>query len=143
MKYVKQFGIIVGVSFLGELLKVLLPFPMPASIYGLLIMFLALCTGIMKLEQVESAADFLVEIMPLMFIPAGVGLMKEWDILSKIWIPFAGIIVVSTIAVMVVTGKVTQRMIKNDKCSTSDEAASKNTPACLKNNVPKTGKGRI
>lgn len=142
MKYVKQFGIIVGVSFLGELLKVLLPFSMPASIYGLLLMFLALCAGIIKLEQVENAADFLVEIMPLMFIPAGVGLVKEWDTLSKIWLPFAVIIVVSTIAVMVVTGRVTQRIMKNGKSGVSEETARKNAPVCLKDNVSKAGKGR-
>lgn len=112
MKYIKQFGIIMGISFAGEMLRFLLPFPMPASIYGLLLMFGALCTGILKLEQVENAADFLVEIMPLMFIPAGVGLMEEWEVLSKIWFPFVVIIAVSTVAVMAVTGCVTQYLIQ-------------------------------
>lgn len=112
MKYMKQFSIIIGISFLGELLKVFLPFPIPASIYGLLLMFTALCTGVLKLEQVEGTADFLVEIMPLMFIPAGVGLMKEWDALAEIWLPFALTIVITTVVVMAVTGRVTQRMMR-------------------------------
>lgn len=128
MAYMKQFCIIVGISFLGELLKLLLPFPMPASIYGLLIMFLALCTGILKLEQVEKTADFLIEIMPLVFIPAGVGLLKEWEVLSKIWPSLAIIIVVSTVAVMAVTGLVAQHIIRNEKSG--------------KKQVSKSGKGK-
>lgn len=119
MKYMKQFGIIMGISFMGELLKFLLPFPIPASIYGLLLMFVALCTGILKLEQVEKTADFLVQIMPLMFIPAGVGLMKEWDALSQIWLPFAVTIVITTVVVMAVTGRVTQWMMRKNKVSKS------------------------
>ena len=119
MKYMKQFGIIMGISFMGELLKFLLPFPIPASIYGLLLMFVALCTGILKLEQVEKTADFLVQIMPLMFIPAGVGLMKEWDALSRIWLPFVVTIVITTVVVMAVTGQVTQWMMRKNKVSKS------------------------
>ena len=114
MKYMRQFGIIMGMSFAGELLKFLVPLPIPASIYGLVIMFGALCTGILKLEHVEKTADFLVNIMPLMFIPAGVGLMKEWGALSEIWLPFAVTIVVTTVVVMAVTGRVTQWVMKKN-----------------------------
>ena len=110
----------MGISFLGEILKILLPFPMPASIYGLLLMFGALCSGILRLEQVEKTADFLVEIMPILFIPAGVGLINERETLSGIWFPFAVIIVVSTIAVMAVTGCVAQRIIRSDKGMKND-----------------------
>ena len=52
MKYIRQFAIIVTISFLGEVLKSLLPLPVPASIYGLGLMLAALCTGIIKLESV-------------------------------------------------------------------------------------------
>lgn len=115
MKYMKQLCIIVGISFLGEILKYLLPLPVPASIYGLLLMLAALLTGIVRLGDVEETADFLVEIMPLMFIPAGVGLMKESGALAQIWLPFAVIIVVSTVAVMGVTGRLAQRIIRKER----------------------------
>ena len=115
MKYMKQFCIIMGVSFLGELLKYLIPLPVPASIYGLLLMFAGLVTGIIPLGQVEETADFLVAIMPMMFIPAGVGLMVEWDSLRGILVPFAVIIVVTTVLVMAVTGRVTQWMIRRER----------------------------
>ena len=65
MKHVQQFSIILLISVIGELLKTFLPLPVPASVYGLIIMLVALLTGILKLDQVKGAADFLVEIMPV------------------------------------------------------------------------------
>lgn len=115
MKYIKQFVVILVISFLGEVLKHLLPLPIPASIYGLVLMFAALCTGIIKLEAVRETAKFLVEIMPLMFIPAAVGLTQSWGIIRPALIPIVVITLVSTAAVMAVSGKVTQYMIKNDR----------------------------
>lgn len=73
MKYLRQFAIILFVSLLGELLRILIPLPIPASVYGLVLMLVALTTGMLKVHQVKAAADFLIEIMPVMFIPAGLG----------------------------------------------------------------------
>lgn len=74
VKYLKQFLIILGITFIGEILKMFLPMPIPASIYGMVIMFVGLMTGIIKYESVKETGKFLIEIMPIMFIPAGVGL---------------------------------------------------------------------
>ena len=86
MKYVKQFWIILLFCALGEGFRVLLPLPIPASVYGLILLLVALLTGSIKLERVEETADFLVEIMPVMFIPAGVGLLTAWGVLQPIWL---------------------------------------------------------
>ncbi len=115
MKFIQQFSIILFLSFLGEGLNFLLPFPIPASVYGLVLMLAALKFGIIKLHQVRETAAFLIEIMPVMFIPAGVGLLNSWNILQPIFIPVAFITVLTTIIVMVVTGKVTQMMIHLEK----------------------------
>lgn len=115
MKYVRQFWIVLLISALGEALHVLLPLPVPASVYGLVIMLAALISGILKVEQVKEAADFLIEIMPVMFIPAGVGLLNSWGVLKPIWVPIAVITVASTVIVMVVTGRVTQFVIRREK----------------------------
>lgn len=112
MKYIRQFGIILFISFLGEVLKYLIPLPVPASIYGLLLMLAALTFGVFPLESVKESANFLIEIMPLMFIPAGVGLLESWGALKDIWLPVIFIILISTIIVMAVTGYVTQWMIQ-------------------------------
>ena len=115
MKFLKQFSLIMLVSFLGEILHEVLPFPIPASVYGLILMLLALVTGVIRLEHVREAAAFLIEIMPVMFIPAGVKLMTSWGVLQPVFVPVIVITVVSTIIVMAVTGRATQRMIRGDK----------------------------
>ena len=115
MKFLKQFSIILLISFLGEILHMLIPLPVPASVYGLVLMLGALVTGILKLGQVRETATFLIEIMPVMFIPAGVGLMESWSSLQPVWIPVILITIVTTVLVMAVTGKVTQAMIGKEK----------------------------
>ena len=115
MKYVRQFWIILLISAIGEGLHVLIPLPVPASVYGLVIMLIALGTHIIKLEQVKEAAEFLIEIMPVMFIPAGVGLMESWGELKAVLVPVLVITLVSTIVVMIVSGRVTQAVIRLEK----------------------------
>lgn len=115
MKYLRQLLIILIFSFIGEILHSLIPIQVPASIYGLVLLFIALLTGIIQLPQVKEAAKYLIEIMPLMFIPAGVGLLESWGDLKSILIPVLLLLVVSTILVMGVSGKVTQGIIQRSK----------------------------
>ncbi|MDD6567456.1 MAG: CidA/LrgA family protein [Eubacteriales bacterium] len=114
MKYVKQFLIILLISFIGEGLNYAIPAPIPASIYAMVILFVCLCTKIIKLDDVKDTGMFLIEIMPLMFIPAGVGLMKSWGVLKPLIVPVLVITVVSLVAVMGVSGRVSQRFIANE-----------------------------
>lgn len=111
MKYMRQFGIILGVTCAGELMKYFIPLPIPGSIYGLLLMFVLLFTKVIKVEQVKDVGEFLIEIMPLMFIPAGVGLMASWGELQGFLMPLLVITVATTFIVIFVTGKVTDFMM--------------------------------
>lgn len=111
MKYVKQFLIILFICFLGELCRYLIPLPIPASIYGLVIMLASLMTGILKDEQVDETALFLVDIMPVMFIPAGAGLLISYNALRPHLTAIIIITVVTTIIVMGVTGMTAQAVI--------------------------------
>ena len=115
MKYVRQFWIILLISAMGEALHVLIPLPVPASVYGLVIMLIALGTHIIKLEQVKEAAEFLIEIMPVMFIPAGVGLMASWGVLKPMIIPVSIITVVTVVTVMAASGRISQTIIRMDR----------------------------
>lgn len=115
MKYLRQFLVILAVSLLGEALHALIPLPVPASIYGMLLMLLALLTRVIRLEWVEDTADFLVAAMPLMFIPPAVGLIG----LSRDILPF---LVPALIAVLVLTpltmgasGSLTQAVLKKER----------------------------
>lgn len=112
MKFIKQLAIILSISFLAEVMEYLIPLPVAASIYGLLLMLLGLVTKIIPLEKVEGAADFLVEIMPILFIPPTVGIMASADALKEMLVPLCVISVVSTVLIMAVTGRVSQGIIR-------------------------------
>lgn len=115
MKYLSQLAIILGVSFAGEALNALIPLPIPASIYGLVLMFALLCLKIVPLEKVRPTGKFLIDIMPVMFIPAAVGLMDSWTVLRDMLVPAIVIMVVSLFVVMAAAGHVTQAVIRREE----------------------------
>ena len=102
MKYVRQIGIILGITLAGEFLNQILPLPVPAGVYGLFLMLAALMSGVVKMES-----------MSMMFVPATVGILECANELKAVLIPFLIIIAVSTVVVMIVTGKVAQFMMES------------------------------
>lgn len=112
MKYIIQFTIIIAISLIGELLNIIIPLPIPASIYGMVILFTALTTGIIKLSAVKETGKFLIYIMPLMFLPPTVGLIGAWDTMQSFLVAIVVISLVSTIIVLAVSGYVTQWIIE-------------------------------
>ena len=111
MKYVHQFLIIMTISFIGELLGLLLPLPIPASVYGLAIMLICLFTRVIKLNQIE-VADWLILIMPVLFVPSAVSLINVGNAIIKDLLVIGIVTLISTIVVMIVTGKVAQVIIE-------------------------------
>lgn len=125
MKYIKELLIILLISFIGEALSMLIPIPVPGCVYGLVLMFVLLCTHIIKLESVKTTAHYLVEIMPLMFIPAGVGLIDSFESLKPMLVSISIITIVTTILVMAVTGLVAKAIVSR-KNSNLDEDKKEN-----------------
>ena len=115
MKYIVQFEIILAISLVGELLNRVIPLPVPASIYGMIILFTGLCTGLIKLNMVREAGKFLIYLMPLMFVPAAVGLLDNWVVMKEFIVAILVISFVSTLAVVAVTGHVTQFIINRKR----------------------------
>lgn len=121
MKYIRQFTIICGISLVGEALNYLLqPLPIPASIWGMLILFVLLCTHIVRLEHVQDAADFLFIIMPLTFIPLGAQLLEGYGALKNDLAAIVAICVVSTFVVFVVTAFFVQ-IVRNKQARKEEE----------------------
>ncbi len=112
MKYVKQLMIILFFSFLGEIINYIVPLSIPASIYGMVLLFVALCTNIVKLEQVEETGEYLLSIMLIFFVPAAVGIMDTFFEYQNSMLKIILIIILSTIVVLSVTGLVSQLVIK-------------------------------
>lgn len=115
MKYIKQFAVIALMTFLGEVLNLVLPLPVPASIYGMILLFLSLQTGILKLSQIEDAADFMLGVMPIFFISPTVSLMSSIGVIKDSLLGVVVTCVVSTAAMMVITGLVSQMIIRRDR----------------------------
>ncbi|MBQ3276338.1 MAG: CidA/LrgA family protein [Oscillospiraceae bacterium] len=112
MKYVRQFLIILLISLLGELLHHWIPLPVPASVYGIVLMFLALEWKIVPLPAVREVSRFLVALLQLTFIPAGVGLMTKWEILRPVAVPVLAVLFIVTFLVLFVAGRVTQALLR-------------------------------
>lgn len=115
MKHLKAIVIFFGITMAGEFLNTILPLPVPAGVYGLFILLFCLCAGVVKLEVVSGVGDFLLDVMPLMFIPAAVGLMDSFEELRSILLPVFIISVLSTLFVMAVTGRTAQFMIRRKR----------------------------
>ena len=112
MKHLFRLSIILFISLIGEILHAIIPLPVPAGIYGMILMFVSLCTGIVRLESVRTVGMFLIEIMPVMFIPAAVGLLDSWDALKSMLLPCCIALVPVTLIVMAVSGRTTQALIR-------------------------------
>ena len=120
MKYIYQFARLIAFCGLGELCHTFLPLPVPASVYGLVLLLLALCTGIVKLEQVRETGLFLTGIFPLLFVPAAAGVMELWGELADILLAAVIAIVPITILVFAAAGRTTQAMIRKSRKTQAD-----------------------
>ena len=108
MKYIPQFAYILFFSFLGELMSALIPLPIPSAVYALVLLFIALSTGLVKEEKIGEAADLLISAMPILFVPPVAKLLQYWGLISQNIVAICTIIVVSSLVVFMVSGLVTK-----------------------------------
>ena len=121
MKHFSEISLIATVSFIGELLHYLIPLPVPSSIYGLLLMLLLLVTHIVK--HVKTTADWLITLMPVMFVGPTVGLIASYDSYKDILIPISVISLATTVLTMAVSGLTTQGLIRLQTKEEKEERA--------------------
>ena len=122
--YLFQFARILAFCFLGEICHAVLPLPIPASIYGLLLLLAALRFGIVKLEQVKEVGLFLTGIFPLLFVPAAAGVMELWAEMGEMLLPILIAIIPVTVLVMVSAGKTTQALTGCKNKEADNDAAA-------------------
>lgn len=114
VKYLKQALIIFAFTFVGQVLQWLIPLPIPAAIYGFVLLFLALMTGLLKKEHIDETAKFLISIMGILYVAPAVNLLSYYEIIAP---QLAGVIIVvvlSTVVVFGVSGVVTQLLSKKE-----------------------------
>lgn len=114
MKYLSQFLIILGFTLAGEALSGFIPLPIPASVYGIVLLFAALCLGLVKVEQVKDAGGFLTSILPVLFVSPAVGLLENWDLIKGSLVPMFLLILASTVLTFGIAGRITQALGKKE-----------------------------
>ena len=120
MKYLTQFLRILAFTLAGELLQRLVPLPIPASVYGLVLLFAALNTGLVKLEQVKDAGGFLISILPILFVSPAVGILDNWEAIRGALIPILALTLLSTVLTFGIAGRATQAMMGKEEKSNDD-----------------------
>lgn len=112
MKYLSQFLIILGFTLAGEALQRIVPLPIPASVYGLTLLFTALCLKIVKVDQVKQVGTFLVSILPILFVSPLVSIVDDWGLIQKDLLPIFLLLLGSTLLTFVISGRITQWLLK-------------------------------
>ena len=112
MKFLHEAVILAAVTFAAEIIKYFVPLPVPASIYGLVLLFLLLKCGVLKLEQIENVGNLLLELMPLLLVPASVSFLTALDSIQNMLLPVLIMGLLGTLVVMAVTGRVAQGLIR-------------------------------
>ena len=113
MKYIRQFAVILLFSFLGVLCHLMIPIPIPASIYGMVLLFLTLALGLLKVDAVKETGSFLVSLLPLLFVVPTVGLMGHWELIREDLMQIAILIVATTVLTFGVSGILTKLFHKD------------------------------
>ena len=117
MKYIKQVLVILGFTFLGEVLSYVIPFPIPAAIYGLVLLFLSLLTGLVKIHMVKDVASFLTSVLTVFFVAPAVRILEYWGVIGPFAAQIIAICVISTYLVFAVSALVTQWLMKKGEKS--------------------------
>ncbi len=112
MKYLSQFLIILGFTLLGEALQRLIPLPIPASVWGIALLFSALCLKLVKLEQVKEAGSFLTSLLPILFVGPTVSIVEHWALISGKLLSIGLLIVATTVLTFAISGFVAQVLSK-------------------------------
>ena len=114
MKYIAQFCIILGYTFIGEALQRILPLPIPGSVYSLVLLFLALCLGRVRLDEIQETAHYLTTILPVMFVAPAVGIVEYLDAISSNLIPILLILIGTTVITFGISGTLVQKFLKKE-----------------------------
>lgn len=103
-----QIGWLLGFWLVGEIIAHLFDWAIPGSIIGMILLTLSLEFKVIKLSQVEDVSDFLIRNMAFFFVPPGVGLMVNMQLIADNWLAITMATILSTVLVLVVTGFVAQ-----------------------------------
>ncbi|TDM49441.1 antiholin-like protein LrgA [Macrococcoides goetzii] len=124
-------AIVISVILLiSKIIESFMPIPMPASVIGLVLLFICLCTGIVKLGQLERVGTALTDNIGLLFVPAGISVVKSLGLISEHPFLIIGLIFISTLLLLLCTGFFSQMLVmtteRKEKSTVKNEKEVKN-----------------
>lgn len=102
----------MGFTLTGEALQRIIPLPIPASVYGLALLFTALCLKIVKVDQVKETGTFLTSILSILFVSPAVGIVDDWGLIQNDLLPILLLLSGSTVLTFGVSGRLAQHLLK-------------------------------
>ena len=114
MKYIHQFLIIVAFTFVGEMLALLLPLPIPAAVYGLVLLFVALETKLVRLKSIQTCSNWLISILGIMFVAPTVNILSAWAQIAPNLVAIVAIVILTTILTFAASGIVTRLLTRKE-----------------------------
>ena len=111
MRLLLQLALIFAVCFIGDFLHRVCGVPLPGNILAMLILFLLLCTKLVKVDQIAEMSNFFLKRLPFFFLPPTIGILAVYGVLKGNLILFFLLSVLATIVTLAVSGKVTDIMV--------------------------------
>ncbi|MBA1149045.1 CidA/LrgA family protein [Ectothiorhodospiraceae bacterium WFHF3C12] len=107
--------LLLGCQLLGEVLAGLLALPVPGPVIGLVLLFAVLAIRGGVGDGVGELANALLRHLSLLFVPAGVGIMRHMDRVAADWLPIAATLVGSTLLTLAVTAAVMRALTRESR----------------------------
>ncbi|MBU8695529.1 antiholin-like murein hydrolase modulator LrgA [Bacillus pumilus] len=129
--FLSQAFIFATVMFVSNLISMYLPIPMPASVIGLVLLFVLLTTKMVKLEQVEQLGTSLTGLISFLFVPSGISVIQSLGVMQEVGVQVVGVIIIATIMLLAATGLFSQLLMQlSEKPQKRKETKeSKSTPS--------------
>ena len=115
MKIVKELSVVMAILYLAHVIQVAFSLPIPSTVLGMIILLIALLSGVVKIDMIENVAPFSMNYLTFLFIPGGVGLISSLDLIADTWFQILLLIIVTTIIVIAVTGLTVQALDKKNE----------------------------
>lgn len=103
MKILKQAAVIFGICLLGQMAAELIPVPFPGSVMSMVFLFVVFVLHLIKPHTLSDVTGFLLENMAFFFIPSGVGIITQYDLIKNSVVQILIICVVSTVVTFAAT----------------------------------------
>ncbi|KIL26212.1 antiholin-like murein hydrolase modulator LrgA [Bacillus altitudinis] len=128
--FLSQAFIFATVMFVSNLISMYLPIPMPASVIGLVLLFILLTTKIVKLEQVEQLGSSLTGLISFLFVPSGISVIQSLGVMQEVGVQVVGVIIIATIMLLAATGLFSQLLMQlSERPQRQKTKESKSTPS--------------